>query len=219
MLRKTAKSVNLKSSTELNIGVMCTIGPSVLTAMLEAFQEQREMVSLVIHDVTLESIPTLLLSGALDGAFCARVGPAHPQLRYVDLFAEAMVVAFPNGHRFSEFDSVPLHEVARERYVDRLHCEFRQGFYEFCSEKELRLDVVFRSQREDWIQSLIRDGVGVSVMPRYSLLRPELDFRPIVEPPLSRQVELATLGQAQIAPALQMLTDQAREYRWKLQQP
>lgn len=49
---------------------------------------------------------------------------------------------------------------------------------------------------------MIRDGVGVSVLPRFSLLRPELDSRPVVEPKLSRHVELALVAQRDIVPAL-----------------
>lgn len=216
LVRTTAKSVTTGEIAELNIGLMCTIGPQLLAGMLDAFQMQHPMVSLVLHDVTPTSIPDLLLSGALDGTFCARHGPPHPQLRYVDLFEEAMVVAFPPGHAFAEMDAVPLRTVAKQRYVDRLHCEFRHEFLEFCENEHFELDVVFRSQREDWIQSLIRDGVGVSVIPQFSLLRPELDYRPITDPALSRKVEFAVVDQPKLTAALDMLIEQARIHDWQV---
>jgi DNA-binding transcriptional LysR family regulator len=137
-------------------------------------------------------------------------------LRYVDLFEEEMVVAFPPGHAFAEMDSVPLQTVAKQPYVDRLHCEFRQEFLEFCEHENLELNVVFRSQREDWIQSLIRDGAGVSVIPRFSLLRPELDYRSITDPALSRKVEFAVVDQPKLTAALDMLIEQARIHDWQL---
>ena len=131
LVRTTAKAVTSGEIAELNIGLMCTIGPRALIGMLDEFQIRNPMVSLVLHDVTPASIPDLLLSGALDGVFCARHGPPHPQLRYVDLFEEPMVIAFPPGHAFSEMDAVPLREIAKQRYVERLHCEFRQEVIEF----------------------------------------------------------------------------------------
>ncbi len=216
LVRTTAKAVTSGEVAELNIGLMCTVGPRALAGMLDAFQMQHPMVSLVLHDVTPASISDLLLSGALDGAFCARHGPPHPQLRYVELFEEAMVVAFPADHAFAELDSVPLQAVAEQRYIDRLHCEFRQEFLEFCEDKNFELDVVFRSQREDWIQSLIRDGVGVSVIPEYSLLRPELDSRRITEPALSRRVELAVVDQPEVTAALKILIEQAKNHDWQV---
>jgi len=216
LVRTTAKAVTTGEVAELNIGLMCTIGPRLLAGMLDAFQMQHPMVSLVLHDVTPASIPDLLLSGALDGTFCARRGPPHPQLRYVDLFEEAMVVAFPSGHAFAEMDAVPLQAVAEQHYVDRLHCEFRHEFLEFCEDENLELDVVFRSQREDWIQSLIRDGAGVSVIPQYSLLRPELDYRPITDPTLSRSVEFAVVDQPEVTAVLDMLIEWVRIHDWKV---
>lgn len=216
LVRTTAKAVTSGEVAELNIGLMCTIGPRLLAGMLDTFQMQHPMVSLVLHDVTPTSISDLLLSGALDGTFCARHGPPHPQLRYIDLFEEEMVVAFPPDHAFLEMDAVPLRAVAKQRYIDRLHCEFRHDFLEFCEDGNFELDVVFRSQREDWIQSLIRDGVGVSVIPQFSLLRPELEFRPITDPALSRKVEFAVVDQPEVTAALNILIEQVRLYDWQV---
>jgi len=214
LVRTTAKAVTSGEVAELNIGLMCTIGPRVLAGMLDEFQIQHPMVSIVLHDVAPASVPDLLLSGALDGVFCGRHGSPHPQLRYIDLFEEALVIAFPPGHAFAEMNAVPLREIAKQRYVDRLHCEFRQEVQEFYQEKDLQLDVAFRSQREDWIQSLVRDGMGVSSIPRYSLLQPELDFRPIIDPVLSRKVSLAFADQIESTASLCLLIELASNYRW-----
>ena len=62
LVRTTAKSIMSGETAELNIGIMCTIGPRVLSPMLEAFQMQHPMVSVVLHDVTPSSIPEMLLS-------------------------------------------------------------------------------------------------------------------------------------------------------------
>lgn len=219
LLHSTAKAVTSGEYAELNIGLMCTIGPGVLSAMLDAFRMKHPMVSIILHDVKPDLIADLLLSGAIDGAFCARHGPPHPQLHYVNLFEEAMVVAFPAGHEFSKLDSIPLEEITNHNYVDRLHCEFREEVNESFKSQDLHLEVVFRSEREDWIQSLIRDGIGITCIPRYSLLRPELDHRPIVEPVLSRQVDFVVADQAETSPAMQLLSDWASNHNWPEYEP
>lgn len=214
LVRMTAKAVISGDIAELNIGVMCTIGPRVLAGMLDAFQMNHPMTSIVLHDVVPPAIENLLLTGGLDAVFCARHGSAHSRLRYIELFEEPMVVAFPAGHEFSNYDSVTLMDIVKQRYVERLHCEFREETHEFSREHELDLDVAFKSEREDWIQSLIRDGVGVSMIPKYSLLQPELDHRPIVDPPLTRKVELAIVDDADASPALNRLIEEATFYDW-----
>ena len=214
LVRSTAKAVTSGEIAELNIGVMCTIGPRVLGKMLDDFRMKHPSVSITLHDVIPPSIPDLLLSGALDGAFFARHGPPHPQLHNVHLFDEAMVIAFPENHEFSQKDSIPLNDITKQHYVDRLHCEFREEVNESFAEQNLELEVVFRSEREDWIQSFVRDGVGVTCLPKYSLLRPELDHRPIIDPPLSRKVELAVIDEAETLPALNILIEYVKKHDW-----
>ncbi len=219
LVRSTAKAIVSGDIAELNIGVMCTIGPRLLARMLRDFQMSHPMISLSLHDVTPDAISDLLLTGGLDAAFCSRQGAAHSRLRYIVLFNEPIVVAFPPDHPLSHFDEVPLAELAKHRYIERLHCEFRQDTHDFASERQLELDVVFQSEREDWIQSLIRDGSGISILPRYSLLQPELDHRPIVNPALSRSVELAMASDSEISPALERLIEESTAYPWPTNVP
>lgn len=213
LVQTTAKAVAQGNIGELHIGVMCTIGPGLIAGMLEAFRMEHPMVSIVLHDVTPTAISELLLSGAIDGALCARHGPPHPQLRHVDLFEEDMVISFAPGHPFSAMKQVPLQEIANQRYVDRLHCEFREEFFRFFAEQELVLNVVCRCQREDWIQILVRKELGVSLIPRYSIVSSDLEHRP-VHPRLSRKVELALAGHSEPTPLLKMFIEQVRNHNW-----
>ena len=125
------------------------------------------------------------------------------------------MVAFGQNHPFCELEAVPLRAVAEHRYIDRLHCEFRGDFLKLCADSDLDLDVAFISQREDWMQSLVRDGMGVSVIPRFSLLRPTLDYRPVYDPPLSRNIRFAMVDQPDAAPALDLLVQQIQAYDWR----
>ena len=218
LVKKTSKEIVSGEVAELNIGVMCTIGPQLLAGMLNSFQMNYPMLSVVIHDVTPSSINDLLLTGGLDAVFCAQHGDSHthPRLRYLSLFKEPMVVAFPLGHAFTQYDEVALTDIIKQPYIERLHCEFRQETHNFSIQQGLELDVVFRSEREDWIQSLVFDGGGVSMIPLYSLLDSKLNYRPIVEPSLSRKVELAITNNAVASPALERLIQSASSYDWSL---
>jgi len=214
LVRSTAKALTEGQVGELNIGLMCTIGPQMLAGMLDSFQLANPMVSIILHDVTPTVISDLLLSNSLDGILCARHGSPDKRLTYFTLFEEPMVVAFADDHAFVELETVPLRAIAQERYVDRLHCEFRPEFLEYCKDENIELDVSFRSQREDWIQSMIRDGMGVSVIPEYSLLEPKLEHRPVSDPALVRNVEFAVAARAAMSPALKQLIDHATHHDW-----
>jgi len=213
-VRNTARAVVEGEIAELDIGIMCTVGPRVVAAMLRNFQRSHPSVSLVLHDITPKAIPGLLLSGVLDGVFCARSGPPDARLRHIDLFEEDMVVAFPRGHPFSEAEHVPLRALAEQPYIERLHCEFREPVARIYTEEDLTLDVAFSSEREDWVQSVVRDGSGVSVIPRFSLLMSDLDYRPIVEPELRRTVGFAIADRDEPATALTLFVEDVRLYDW-----
>jgi DNA-binding transcriptional LysR family regulator len=214
MVRTTAKAVIDGEISELNIGIMCTIGPRILSGLLDTFQMNYPMISIILHDVVPESITDLLLSGALDGAFFARHAAPHSQLRHIELFNEDMAITFSTGHHFSKVEEVSLREIAKERYVERLHCEFGKEFRNLFNERELNLNVVFRCEREDWIQSLVREGMGVSLIPKYSILETGLEYRPVIDPPLSRTVEFVTVRDFNVKPALNLFIEQTKSHNW-----
>jgi len=215
LVRTTAKAVISGEIAELNIGLMCTIGPGLLSSMLDQFQQRYPMISLVLHDVTPGKIGDLILSGAIDGAFCSHSGPPNSKITYLKLYQEPMVVAFPQDHPLSKNNSVTMTEVTKHRYVDRLHCEFRPRLVEYLEDNNIELDIAFRSQREDWIQDLIRQGVGVSVLPKNSLLRSGLDHRPISDRGFTRTIELAIATRESKHAALENLLSEARAYTWE----
>ena len=132
-------------------------------------------------------LPELLLTGAIDCAFLAQHGDeAFNDVAAEELFEESMVVAFAHGHRFAEQQEVTLFDIAEEMYVDRLKCEIRQPFFDFMNQNGLDLKVACSSQREDWIQELVVRGVGVSIMPRYSITTRRLGWR-VLSGPLSNR--------------------------------
>ena len=214
LVRSTANAITAGESTELNIGIMCTLGPQVLGEMLEKFQMQNPNISVVLHDVILSRIPELLLSGAINCAFCSGHNVRNDVLCYEHLFQEPMVAAFVCGHPLSKLEEVPMMELSKYPYLDRLLCEFRLEFIKHCKEKNCDLNIVFSSQREDWIQSLLINGVGISAVPKYSILCSELEYRKIVEPPIFRQVEFAYLNQTNLSPTLSVLADYVKHYNW-----
>lgn len=217
IVRKTAKAVITGEISELNIGIMCTIGPRIISGLLDTFYMDHPKVSIVLHDVTTESIEDLLLSGVIDGAFYAsHQDRLHPKLKYIELFKENMVITFHTGHRFSKLNEVDFLEIGKENYVDRLHCEFRDEFFNLLNENNLDIKVVFRCQREDWIQNLVCDGVGVSIIPQYSLLRSELDYRHVTAPSLTRDVKFVTVDHSKHKPAIKHFIEHAKNFNWPI---
>ena len=216
MAHAVAKNFIDSGTSELNVGVMCTIGPDILSAFLSEFRQNNANILLILHDITPDAFPELVRSGALD---CGFVGSQNNQgfeaLTEVQLFSENFVVAFSSGHRFDEMDLVTLFDVGQEDYIDRLKCEFRQPFFDFMSDNNLNLKVICSSQREDWIQELVMRGVGVSVMPRFSIMSRRLHWKnlsgPLSEP---RGVYVAWSEQHPLKTHASAFIESAQKYAW-----
>jgi len=214
-IKSAANLFRSGKTAEINVGIMCTIGPGVLSGFLDSFQEEHPGLTLYLHDVPASSMPNLLKSGALDVGFYGRNGAKQPSLDYAALFAEDMIVAFPADHPFAERNTVRLIDIAHERYLDRLGCEFRNAFLTFVEEHQVELDVAFASEREDWIQVMIQTGVGVGIMPRYSVPASGLSFRPISEPTLNRSVDLVVAKTRASNDVIDALIAKASAYDWQ----
>jgi len=217
MTRTVARTFLDDGATELNVGIMCTIGPDVLSAFLDDFKSRHHDVLLILHDIGPEALPELLLTGALDAAFIALHGNhSFKEISTHTLFEEDMVIAFADGHRFADKPEVSLYDVAEETYVDRLKCEIRQPFFNFMDHNDLDLKVACSSQREDWIQELVIRGVGVSVMPRFSITTRRLGWRTMTGPLFkSRQIKIARANDTSPQPSAKSFFAEAANFNWQ----
>lgn len=217
LARATAKNFLENGGAELNVGVMCTIGPDVLSAFIDEFRSSHPNVLLILHDIGPEALPKLLFTGALDCAFVAsHDDQISKEVSGHTLFNEDMVVAFAKEHRFAARQELTLYDVAEEIYVDRLKCEIRQPFFDFMEKNELNLNVACSSQRDDWIQELVIRGIGVSVMPRFSITTGRLDWRPLSGPLANpRQIMIARAIVHSPQSTANSFYSEAQGYHWQ----
>ncbi|WP_282608589.1 LysR family transcriptional regulator [Pelagibius sp. Alg239-R121] len=212
--RDAARVAARTAIEKLDVGVMCTIGPHRFSRFLESFRTAHPHIEITLHDVTASRIPDLLLNGQADCVFCGRSKEHDPRFEAIHLFTESLVVAFADGHRFNDFETVPLSEIAEEAYLDRLHCEFRDDFLNLTKASGLLLNVALRSEREDWILELLQNGLGVSVMPTSSVILNSLSYRPISDLPNERKLELVTTVNATVSQALATFRQAATGFDW-----
>ena len=216
-LRKARSAANTaaKSGGEnLNIGVMCKIGPKFFSQFLKSFHTIHPHIDVTLHDITTTAVPELLLTGSLDCIFCARIEKLDQRFEIIDLLEEKMVVAFSNDHHFNSLETVSLAEISSELYLDRLHCEFRDDFLNFTKARGLSLNVAVSSEREDWILDLITRGLGVSVIPKSSAELKSVANRPISDMTDLRKLKLVLFKSTSPTPALSAFRNAALEFQW-----
>ena len=211
-----AKSFRQMETAQLSLGIMCTIGPGRLTGLLAMVQTQIPGLELSLHEAPLEELIERLSHGDMDLALLATPGELPERVDFQPLYKERYLVTFSPGHRFEGQNNVRIHDMDQESYLVRLNCEYSEYVNDLLADRGVTLNVHYRSEREDWIHSMVLAGMGCTILPEYITLYPQLPTRLVVDPEVTREVGLVTVAGRQFSPAVKAFMHMAQTSDWNL---
>jgi LysR family hydrogen peroxide-inducible transcriptional activator len=212
--KRDARDYASLGGARLKLGVFASIGADVLTGYLRTLRDQAPALELHIWEANCEELEGALLGGEIDIALTSSPD-LDERIRMTPLFREAFYISFAPGHRFGQMNAVPMRELDGEDYVKRLHCEFPSNLARLGVAKPYKaVNVRYVGEREDWIQSLVRAGLGCAVMPENLPLLPGLEMRPLVDPEVFRQISLATVAGRPHSPPVAAAVAASQRYCW-----
>jgi DNA-binding transcriptional LysR family regulator len=132
----------------------------------------------------------------------------------VPLYREHFVLAFPAGHRFEAQNAIRFKDIEGEAYLQRVNCEYKGHLRTLREAQGIGLRHVYRSEREDWIQTMVMAGIGIAFMPEYSIVLPGLPTRSLVDPAVVREVSLVTVAGRRFSPAVAAFVRAIKGYPW-----
>lgn len=189
----------------VRVGVLSTIGPAQLALHLEEFKRRAPGVELELHVMGQGPLMTRLETAELELAVANGDLVRQDWVVARPLYRERYVVALPRGHRLEAKHQVSLRDLSGEPYIDRLACELRDAVGELCDASSIELYATYRTDREAWIECLVRAGVGVALLPEHSLVSDDTVRRPLHEPPVSRRIALLRSVEHASSPAARLL--------------
>jgi len=198
----------------LRLGIMPSVGPFRLARFLAHFGAQHPGIELAVSEGEAARLEELLLSGSLDVAVSVRIGPANIRLRHQPLYRESVVAIFPPAHRFARRDTVRLIDFKGENFLLRANCEMRALVFDCCRKQGFQPTIIYRSERDDWIQMMVAAGRGVTLMPENMHFGHGTLARPLVEPALHREIALVTVAGRPQDPPVQRFVRAMRAYKW-----
>src|SRR5579859_6765244 len=163
-----ARNFCLLRKAPLRVGTMSTIGPAQLSGFLAGFRATNPGIELTIEEARLPELLRRLEADELELAIMSSPHALPDAFRSEPLYRERYVVAFPRGHAFEQLEHVTLANTSGKDYVDRLACELREIVMGVCRERRVELYAGFRTDREDWVQTMVLAGLGFAFMPEYS---------------------------------------------------
>jgi DNA-binding transcriptional LysR family regulator len=212
--KTTARSFLKLENAPLNLGVMCTIGPLRGIGFVTEFWRANQGVEITLREGVPAELSDLLRAGELDLAMMAQPEPFEERFDVHPLYRERFVVAFPPGHGFGEKNGVRMADVEGESYLLRINCEFKDDLRERREQQGVKIHHVYRSEREDWIQTMVMAGIGICFLPEYSVLLPGLQTRPLIDPEVTREVSLVTVAGRRFSPAVAAFVRAIKAYPW-----
>jgi DNA-binding transcriptional LysR family regulator len=72
----------------------------------------------------------------------------------------------------------------------------------------------FRSEREDWILTMVAAGMGVCFLPEFSNTIPGVISRPVISPAIEREVCLVTVAGRRWSSPVSAFIRAVKQYRW-----
>jgi DNA-binding transcriptional LysR family regulator len=213
-VRELAEQVVNEDRSSLTIGVANTIGPERIGRFLASFAKEMPQLEIVVDSVNPKHANDLVLSGALDACFCVEGNSTNPKLQFVELYPERLLLATNSDHRFAEMSDIPPTEMSKENYIDRIGCEFRRQVADYFMDHNVLMRPQLRSDREDWVQDAIASGLGVAMIPEYSVLNRTLRLTPVKGMELSRKVHFIAVFGSASAPAARRLLEAVKKHSW-----
>jgi DNA-binding transcriptional LysR family regulator len=210
-----ARDYRRLAGTTLHIGLMCTIGPARLIDLFAGFGEENPGVDIQLVDGPVPVIEEKLARGDLDLAIFCRPEALEDRFHTVPLFEERFLVAIAAGHPLARKNAISIRDLDQQYYLGRSTCEFYDHL------RRIRLEiggVEFRrrysSDRDDWVQSMVKAGLGFTYIPEFAVAQPGLVVRPLVEPEVRRTVQLVTVRGRPHSPAVGAFVRAARRFAW-----
>ena len=143
--------------------------------------------------------------------YCLPADEADERIHATQVFREQMVIVVAPGHKFAAGNSVSVRQLDGERYVNRAKCEFRGYAAQVFAEHGVRVETVYRGERDDWVLAMIAAGQGFGFMPASVVNHAGVVTRPLVDPEFWREVNVVTVRGRPHSPAVATLVKQVAQ--------
>lgn len=210
--KRLAQDFSKLKKSKLKVGVMCTIAPNQLIELFGSLRARHPGVEIELTDASARQLDARLLEGDLEVAiYCLPGEKADERVHVMPLFSEQMMIVVHPGHPLALRNTIRLPDLEGEPYLSRVNCEFLGcSLFDGCS----AWNMVYRSERDDWILAMIASGLGFGFMPENCISRPDVVARPLIEPEYWREVNLVTVRGRPHSPALGAMVREAMRVKW-----
>ncbi|MGH1360249.1 MAG: LysR substrate-binding domain-containing protein [Burkholderiaceae bacterium] len=200
-IREIAQQGKDPLSGPLRVGVIHTIGPYLLPALIPQVIADSAQMPLILQENLTNKLLELLRQGEIDVAILA--DPFNDTgLATQPIYDEPFMVALPRNHKWAEMDTIESAAIKEETMLllGTGHC-FRDHVLEVCpelsrySQASAGIQKTFEGSSLETIRHMVASGIGITVLPMMAISQDEggalLKYVPFTPPAPTRRVMLA----------------------------
>jgi LysR family hydrogen peroxide-inducible transcriptional activator len=213
--KRQAQDFMRQQAASLRLGLMRTIAPGRLVALLAAMRARHPDIVLQVTDASAQELQERLLADELDVAIYAHPDlAAADRLSHLPLYRESFVVVVKAAHRLARRGAVRLADLHGEPYLWRAHCEHDAATEAALRQSGFMDPPAFQSDQDAWVLEMAAVGLGYALMPAHSTAHHGDATLVLTEPELAREVALVTARGRPRPAAVGALVDEIMRLRW-----
>lgn len=192
-IEQEVAAIRAGDAGSLRLGGFFTAWTSFLPQAVAAYAGAHPDVQLELRQLEPDRSLRALRAGDLDLAVTYRYEPLEDELDRMQLFDDPFVVAVPAAHRLAARASIPLAQLAKERWVspppDTPHTHL---LLRMCREQGFEPTIAFETVDVAMAQPLVAAGLAVAVLPALAStpVQQGVAVRPLTGRRPARTVEL-----------------------------
>jgi LysR family hydrogen peroxide-inducible transcriptional activator len=172
----------------VTLGILPTIAPYLLPHVVSRFTEACPGLEIVVHEDMTVNLLRMIDVCELDLGIMS-LPISSDGFQKEALFTEELLLAVPSKHPLAVKEKVLVSDLETERFIlmKEGHCLGDQ-ILSFCTQNDLRLQIVLRSSQIETIQSLVMAGLGLSLVPAMAKIsgKTPLVYRSLEKPKPAR---------------------------------
>ncbi|MDJ0594706.1 MAG: LysR family transcriptional regulator [Pleurocapsa sp. MO_226.B13] len=179
---------SFKDRPTLRLGTLHTMRGYNLARLIGAYRQQHPNVTIELYNSHLEELDDWLEQGKIDLAITS-LGDREASKTCQKLFQQKLLLAVSPEHPFAQRSSIHLADLEGEPLIERIHCEIWRAYPQMFEEAGFQPQIVYWADNEEWVISLVRVGLGVSIMPVWQGLT-DVNYVPIADANFNRTIGL-----------------------------
>lgn len=175
-IRQIAAHASARQRNQLSLGAFPSLASYVLPEYVFRIKQYYPDLKLQLVEEKTHALIALLLDKKLDAALLA-LPVEHEALEYRTLFEDPFTLAVSADHPLADLQEVELHMVAEQHLLllDEGHC-LRDQALKLCDPSRF-VEHDFRASSLETLRFMVKNGVGVTLMPSVAVQPDDGDMR------------------------------------------